>query len=47
MPYIKKGNVIYKKVNGKLKKVGSSKEPEKYLRKLRMIEAEEKKRKKK
>jgi hypothetical protein len=46
MPYIKKGNTIYKKVNGKLVKVGTSKEPDKYLRKLRMIEAEKKRKKK-
>jgi len=37
MPYVIKGNTVYKKTNG-LTKVGSSKNPQKYLRTLRALE---------
>ena len=47
MPYVRKGKTVYKKENG-LKKVGSSKSvrmAKRYLTKLRMVQAQEKKRK--
>jgi len=39
MPYVRKKNVIYKKTRrGKLKRVGKSRAPRKYLRVLRALE---------
>lgn len=38
MPYVKKGNTVYKKEGGHMVKVGSSKNPEKYMRTMRAIE---------
>ncbi len=38
MPYILKGNTVYKKKGKKLVKVGTSKKPKKYLRLLKAIE---------
>ena len=38
MPYIKKGNTIYKNEGGHIKKVGTSKNPAKYVRTLQAVE---------
>lgn len=37
MPYVRRGNTIYKRVGDSLEKVGTSDNPEKYLNTLRAV----------
>jgi len=37
VPYVKKGNTVYKKEDGHLKKVGTSKNPDKYIKTLNAV----------